>query len=76
MNYFECCQICTERHVGCHSSCEKYKNARENYDSMVQRRKDFVNERAFLKSVGEYYRSRCQKKQKNAIRRPRAGNLP
>lgn len=31
----ECkCKNCTERHIGCHSTCEDYKNFRNELDKM------------------------------------------
>ena len=37
-----CCKECTERYEACHDSCEKYQNARrewEEYKDMVKRGK-------------------------------------
>jgi hypothetical protein len=31
------CKDCTDRAVGCHSVCEKYKAAKEAYDAEVER---------------------------------------
>ena len=31
-----CCKECTERYVGCHSSCEKYIDAKSKYDAHKQ----------------------------------------
>jgi hypothetical protein len=32
VNFNSPCLNCMERQLGCHSSCEKYKKARENYE--------------------------------------------
>jgi hypothetical protein len=28
------CMDCTERHVGCHSGCDRYKEYKENYEQI------------------------------------------
>lgn len=30
------CKECTERHLGCHSTCEEYKKRREEWDKRVE----------------------------------------
>lgn len=52
------CYGCTERHVGCHSDCEKYKKALEEY----KRKKDAfkVIERA-QKDIDGYTKSNIEK---------------
>ena len=30
------CNGCTDRHVGCHSDCEKYKKAKEQHEDFKQ----------------------------------------
>lgn len=40
MPYFECCVDCAERHVGCHSTCERYISDKENYDKKRNKIKD------------------------------------
>ena len=32
------CQGCTKRHVGCHSSCEKYKELKQRYKELSENR--------------------------------------
>lgn len=32
MPYFECCVDCSERHVGCHSMCERYISDKESHN--------------------------------------------
>ena len=32
------CQGCTERHVGCHSSCEKYKDLKQRIEKLNENR--------------------------------------
>ena len=37
------CRECEERHIGCHSTCEKYlkaKDEHETYSKMIQRNRD------------------------------------
>ena len=34
----QCCKDCTDRVVGCHSTCEKYKILREELDKENSRR--------------------------------------
>lgn len=31
-NYFECCNHCTKRKIGCHGKCKEFKEAKENND--------------------------------------------
>lgn len=31
-NPIKCCQKCEDRHIGCHSECERYKKERLEYD--------------------------------------------
>lgn len=33
-----CCRHCSDRHVGCHAECEKYKAARQEHDEWLRRR--------------------------------------
>lgn len=37
------CKDCRERHLGCHSECEKYKAYRETLDSKNAKRKEEIN---------------------------------
>ena len=31
------CKDCKDRHVGCHSTCEKYINAKKEYDELQEK---------------------------------------
>lgn len=31
------CKNCKDRHVGCHSTCEKYINAKKEYDELQEK---------------------------------------
>lgn len=33
---FKHCRYCTERYPGCHGSCEKYKEDREDWDRKIE----------------------------------------
>ncbi len=33
MRKIKCCADCPDRHVGCHSDCEKYKAEKEAFDA-------------------------------------------
>lgn len=48
------CKGCEERHVGCHSKCEKYA-------AFLERRKAIKLKAAGLRTVLEYY---CEKAQR------------
>lgn len=46
MTNIKCCKDCTERHIGCHSDCEKYnkeKSDNDKYKAIVQSHKDKIN---------------------------------
>lgn len=32
MRFDNCCMGCIERHIGCHSSCSKYVQAKQEHD--------------------------------------------
>ena len=49
------CRVCKERYVGCHGSCEKYIQAREETDAAKER------ERAY-KAHGEYLGEKKRKR--------------
>lgn len=36
-NFFRSCYKCTERHLGCHSVCEKYISEKQQHDAAVKR---------------------------------------
>ena len=51
-----CCYGCTDRNVGCHSTCEKYKELKakidernENIRNMKQANSEFISYRKSLK---------------------------
>ena len=40
MSFIKSCKDCTERYIGCHSYCEKYKAERAKYDECRMREKE------------------------------------
>lgn len=42
------CKDCTERAVGCHSTCKKYLEQKECYDQAREKRNEEVNQAALL----------------------------
>jgi hypothetical protein len=48
--YFYSCKNCEERHVGCHSDCEKYKKEREQH--LAEKHNLYV-EKKKVKNVSE-----------------------
>ena len=42
MKSFECCRYCDDRVVGCHSTCERYMDAKAKHDEINKRRRDDV----------------------------------
>ena len=54
------CKDCKDRHVGCHSTCEKYINAKKEYDELQEKIKkskyrendlNFVSSRKHIASI-------------------------
>jgi len=41
---FECCYKCQIRHVGCHSYCPKYEDARDELDELQKRRRKYEDD--------------------------------
>lgn len=52
MTNIKCCKDCTERHIGCHSDCDRYnkeKSDSDKYKAIVQSQKDKINrDRAYV----------------------------
>ena len=42
MKSFECCRYCDARVVGCHSTCEKYIEAKAKHDEINKRRREDI----------------------------------
>ena len=42
MRSFECCHYCEDRVVGCHSTCEKYIEAKAKHDAINNRKRDDI----------------------------------
>ena len=59
------CKDCTERHVGCHATCEKYKAFRE--DLLEHKRKEY-KERLVNMQLYEMSHERCQSVKNHSIR--------
>ena len=57
MTSIKCCKDCTQRHIGCHSDCERYnkeKSDNDNYKAIVQSHKDKINrDRAYVREAIE-----------------------
>ena len=34
--FYQCCKGCEERNVGCHSTCAKYKQAKQIHNSNIK----------------------------------------
>ena len=62
MTNIKCCKDCTQRHIGCHSDCEKYnkeKSDNDKYKAIVQSHKDKINrDRAYVRDAIEKNRRR------------------
>ena len=57
MASIKCCKDCTQRHIGCHSDCERYnkeKSDSDKYKAIVQSNKDKINQdRAYVREAIE-----------------------
>lgn len=57
MASIKCCKDCTQRHIGCHSDCERYnkeKSDNDKYKAIVQSHKDKINrDRAYVRDALE-----------------------
>ena len=42
MKSFECCRYCEDRVVGCHSTCEKYIEAKAKHDEINNRKREDI----------------------------------
>ena len=42
MKSFECCRYCDDRVVGCHSTCEKYIEAKAKHDEINKRKREDI----------------------------------
>ena len=42
MKSFECCRYCDDRVVGCHSTCEKYIEAKAKHDEINNRKREDI----------------------------------
>lgn len=71
MGLFEECHGCTDRVVGCHSKCEKYKNAKEKHDRLIAdyaKDKD-VDKYFYQESINRANRVAVIRKRKVTVRR-------
>ena len=41
MNHKTECQDCTERHIGCHDTCEKYKEFKQRIEHEKQLKREY-----------------------------------
>lgn len=62
MASFECCYKCTERHAGCHASCEKYLATKKAYD---EKKAAIDKEKANAKDVTSYEFARADRIRRN-----------
>ena len=57
MTNIKCCKDYTQRHIGCHSDCERYnkeKSDNDKYKAIVQSHKDKINrDRAYVRDALE-----------------------
>lgn len=57
MTNIKCCKDCKERHIGCHSDCDRYnkeKSDSDKYKAIVQSHKDKINrDRAYVRDALE-----------------------
>lgn len=42
MKSFECCRYCDDRVIGCHSTCEKYIEAKAKHDEINNRKREDI----------------------------------
>jgi hypothetical protein len=63
------CLGCTERRVGCHSACERYKAYREDMDNLIAARKRGEEDDSYfyiksckLKHAGAMYKRRQERR--------------
>ena len=52
------CKDCTERHIACHSECEKYKAYKENYEQI---KKDIRKEADIQNRLDDYEKQRAKR---------------
>lgn len=62
-NYFVSCKNCTERHVGCHSACEKYISEKQQYQADKAEYNEAISEYKQLDGY-EYKRNTARKREK------------
>lgn len=58
----DCCYNCADRHPLCHSSCEKYKQQRAEYDETVAAKKREWEIEKGLTSAQFDYSYKCKKR--------------
>ena len=58
----ECCYNCADRHPCCHSSCERYKQERAEYDETIAAQKREADIQKGLKSAAYDYNYKVNKR--------------
>lgn len=69
-NHFECCRVCTKRHVGCHSTCEDYISAKKAHYEYCDKKKDVIgitslSGRQYMNAAARLYLRKKAKRGKN-----------
>lgn len=64
MNLFVCCKGCTERHSGCHDTCEKYGKAKEFNEHIKAERHKHNKEIAWVIDRAEAINKRMKRKKR------------
>ena len=52
------CKDCTDRHVGCHSTCDTYKENCKKWEEIRKKRIKANDEESFYRAVRSHNRSR------------------
>lgn len=55
------CKDCTERAVGCHGSCERYKDAKAAYDAKVEQKWENIRNEV---TIGRYIKQSVARNRK------------
>lgn len=58
MQGIQCCYECVapKRHLGCHSTCKEYKQAKAEYEAKKQQRLEVLNSEHIVKAALSKYR--------------------
>lgn len=63
--YITCCKDCKERHLHCHSSCEKYKTEKAELDKLKESKRGDIEFKHYKQDKNAEWKTALAKRKQN-----------